>query len=117
MGKEFIVDNASFSSLDEALEKSKMKEVVQNENAEPEDEEVDECDECESEPEEEEEDDYDDDAPIIRCKWQMDGASTLDEAIEKMYEFIEYLRSLQAEGWELRDTVDDDYGFLKKVNV
>lgn len=39
----------------------------------------------------------------------------LDEAIEKMYNFIEYLKQLKVEGWELRDKVEDDYGFLIKV--
>ncbi len=124
MGNEFIVNNSSFDSLEEAYEKQKDKVVkivdCKDETCLPEevvDEELDseEAEDSYSE-EEEEEDEEEDDSPIIRAKWSMDGASTLDEAIEKLNEFIEYLRSLKADGWELRDTIDDDYGFLKKVN-
>jgi hypothetical protein len=56
----------------------------------------------------------DEDPFIIRAKWQMDGARTLDEAINKLKGFIEYLRELKDDGWELRDSVEDDYGFLYK---
>lgn len=111
MGREFIIDSASFSSLDEAYEQRQLKQELKDiDQPVVVEDVVDE--ECEEEVEDEE--DYDDD-PVIRAKWTIDGASTLDEAIEKLYEFIDYLRSLQTEGWELRDTIDDDYGFLKKV--
>lgn len=60
--------------------------------------------------EEEDEEDY----HIIRAKWTMDGARTLDEAIRKLRVFISYLKALKREGWELRDPVQDDYGFLNQ---
>lgn len=50
----------------------------------------------------------------IRAKWTIDDAKTIDEAIEKLNGFIEYLKSLKEEGWELREPIYDDYGFLYK---
>lgn len=58
--------------------------------------------------------DDDENNHFIRCKWQMDGATTLDEAIELMYNFIDYLKHLKNEGWELTSPVEDDYGFIQK---
>lgn len=49
---------------------------------------------------------------IIRAKWTMDGAHTIDEAVERIRRFIARLESLRDEGWELRKPVDDDWGFL-----
>ena len=49
----------------------------------------------------------------IRAKWTMDGAETLDQAIEYLHSFADGLAEYKAEGWELRDTVGDDYGFLE----
>jgi hypothetical protein len=68
------------------------------------------------------EDSYSEEESItIRAKWSMDNAKTIDEAIEKLQEYIEYLRSLKSDGWELNDPIEDDYGFLYKkdpeVNV
>lgn len=51
----------------------------------------------------------------IRAKWSMDDASTIDEAIVKLNEFIEYLKSLKNDGWKLREPIQDDYGFLYKT--
>jgi hypothetical protein len=51
---------------------------------------------------------------IIRAKWIMDGAKTIDEAVHKIKGFIVYLESLKEEGWELRQPINDDYGFLYK---
>ena len=51
---------------------------------------------------------------VIRAKWQMDGAKTLDEAVEKLEGFIKYLQALKLEGWELRNPIDDDWGFIYK---
>lgn len=48
----------------------------------------------------------------LRAKWQMDGARTLDEAIDKLHDFIRFLGALRDEGWRLRGPIDDDYGFL-----
>ena len=53
---------------------------------------------------------------VIRAKWIMDDAKTLDEAMEKVEGFIAYLRELKADGWELRDPVRDDYGFVYKTS-
>lgn len=54
---------------------------------------------------------------IIRAKWTMDGAKTLEEAARKMESYVEWLRNLKAEGWELEGPVEDDYGFLKRKPV
>jgi hypothetical protein len=51
----------------------------------------------------------------IRAKWTIDGASTIDEAIEKLNDFIEQLKHLKTEGWDLREPINDDYGFLYKT--
>jgi hypothetical protein len=51
---------------------------------------------------------------VIRARWTMDGATTIDEAVEKLDGYIEYLKSLKEEGWELREPVNDDWGFLQK---
>jgi hypothetical protein len=51
---------------------------------------------------------------IIRAKWTIDDAKTIDEAVDKLHSFIEYLKSLKEEGWELREPINDDYGFLYK---
>lgn len=48
----------------------------------------------------------------LRAKWQMDGARTLDEAIDKLQGFIDFIAALRDEGWRLRRPIDDDYGFL-----
>ena len=50
----------------------------------------------------------------IRAKWIMDGANTLEEAAVKLEQYATYLRSLKADGWELRDGVGDDYGHIFK---
>jgi hypothetical protein len=67
---------------------------------------------AESEESQEEEDD--EDYEIIRAKWMFDGASTLDEVIAKLERHIEYIKSLKAEGYELTNTIDDDYGFIRQ---
>jgi hypothetical protein len=61
------------------------------------------------------ESDYDDENhSIIRAKWQMDGSNTLDECVEKLQYFIEHIKYLKTQGWELQKPVDDDYGFIRK---
>ena len=50
----------------------------------------------------------------IRAKCTIDDAKTIDEAVEKLNEFIAYLKTLKEEGWELREPISDDYGFLYK---
>ena len=66
----------------------------------------------------EEDEDWDneiEDLEIIRAKWIMDGATTLQEAREKVLAFATYLDEMDKEGYILVDTIDDDYGFVKKT--
>jgi hypothetical protein len=66
-------------------------------------------------PSEELDDEHEEEENIcIRAKWSIDNASTIDEAVEKLNRFIEYLTSLKNEGWEFREPIQDDYGFLYK---
>jgi hypothetical protein len=51
---------------------------------------------------------------ILRAKWCMDGSKSLDECVSKLEEFIAYIKELKEEGFELREELDDDYGFLYK---
>lgn len=55
-----------------------------------------------------------DEPEIIRAKWVMDGARTLQEAAQKVRDFSGYLLELSEQGWELIQPVDDDYGFIEK---
>jgi hypothetical protein len=55
-----------------------------------------------------------DEPEIIRAKWIMDGATTLAEAAAKLREFADELDRKHAEGWTLRQPVEDDYGFLNE---
>lgn len=71
-------------------------------------------DEAAYEDSETEEEENEEEEVCIRAKWTIDDAKTIDEAIEKLNDFIAYLRSLKEEGWELRDPISDDYGFLYK---
>jgi hypothetical protein len=54
---------------------------------------------------------------IIRCKWIGDGSETLDDLIARLEHFAEHVRDLKRDGWELRRVMDDDYGFMHKVDV
>ena len=54
---------------------------------------------------------------IIRAKWSMDGAETLEEAAQLMENFAKQLRQLKTEGYILIDTIDDDYGFIIKKEL
>ena len=51
---------------------------------------------------------------MISFSGHADGAESLDEIIEIFQNFLEWLKDLAAEGWELDGPVDDDCGFLKK---
>lgn len=65
---------------------------------------------------EEIEDDWDDENNmVLRSKWVLDGAKSIDECIEKYQNFITFLHHLKSEGWELTNTIDDDYGFLRRT--
>lgn len=66
--------------------------------------------------EEEEEEEHIEDDVIIRAKWILDGCSSIDEIIERLKGEIEHYKQLKEDGWELREKMDDDYGFLIKKN-
>ena len=51
---------------------------------------------------------------VIRAKWSIDGATSLEDAAVKAEEFAAYLRELAAGGYELTKPVEDDYGFARK---
>jgi len=106
-----------FESDDETEHPIDNEDNVDNEDNQDYDEDDEEEDDNDDDEDYEEEDeDYEEeDEEIIRGKWCMDGAKTIDEAIEKLHEMIEYLKELKQEGWELIDEIDDDYGFLRKT--
>ena len=62
----------------------------------------------------EEEDEVIDEPEIIRAKWVMDGAKTLQEAAEMLRYESGRLLELAEQGWELIQPVEDDYGFIEK---
>jgi hypothetical protein len=49
---------------------------------------------------------------VVRAKWTMDESETMDEMAEKLEQKAEYIRDLKEEGWELEDSVQDDYAIL-----
>jgi hypothetical protein len=49
---------------------------------------------------------------VVRAKWTMDGSETMDEMAEKLEQKAEYIRDLKEEGWELEDSVQDDYAIV-----
>lgn len=49
----------------------------------------------------------------IRGKYILDGADTLLEAAELARDYASFLEGLVAQGYELRATIDDDYGFAE----
>jgi hypothetical protein len=61
------------------------------------------------------EDETDDE--VIRSKWVMDGATTLQEAADKLREYALWLEQQHASGWKLRSSVEDDYGFMYQETV
>ena len=48
----------------------------------------------------------------IRAKWTFDGATTLAEAAARLRDYATDLDGLAALGFELRDEIVDDYGFI-----
>jgi hypothetical protein len=64
-------------------------------------------------PRSEEEEEDDENLRIIRAKWVMDGARTLEEAALRLERYAAYIRALRDDGWELRAAIDDDYGYLR----
>ena len=61
-----------------------------------------------------EEDVDEDEDVVIRAKWMFDGATTIDGIIQRLREQIVHFERLKADGWDLREEVMDDYGFLVK---
>lgn len=51
---------------------------------------------------------------IIRGKWTLDGAKTLEEAAVAAERTADSLRKMAAEGYELTAPVNDDYGLARK---
>lgn len=49
---------------------------------------------------------------IVRAKWSIDGAATLEEAARMSEAFAAELRQLAADGMELEAPVENDYGYL-----
>jgi len=48
----------------------------------------------------------------IRAKWSFDGAKTLAEAAAMLREYAADLDGLASLGFELRDEIEQDYGFI-----
>jgi len=54
------------------------------------------------------EDDY-----LMRARWMMDGATSVEEMAQRLEKKAELLRHMDEEGWELEDDeVQDDYAHL-----
>lgn len=53
----------------------------------------------------------------IRAKWMFEGCKTIDEIIEKLEIEKDRFIEMKSEGWELIDTVTDDYGHIKKNKI
>lgn len=51
---------------------------------------------------------------ILRSKWIMDGATTLEEAAAQLEESAKQLRRMHAKGYKLQGPIQDDYGFIVK---
>ncbi len=49
---------------------------------------------------------------LIRTNWSFDGAKTLADAARRLRDYASDLDSLAALGFELRDEIVDDYGFI-----
>ncbi len=53
---------------------------------------------------------------VIRGKYILDGAETLEEAADMARAYAEFLDELIVKGFELRGVIDNDYGFAKPVS-
>ncbi len=70
-------------------------------------------------PEEEDEEAYEaymESLISITQKWITDGAATLDEAIEHVKGFLQFLEELKEDSYELVDTVDAGHGDVRRPN-
>jgi hypothetical protein len=72
--------------------------------------------ESESEEQQEYDDDWDENVQTIRGKFMFENAKTLDEVIEMIENFKQYVLELKDEGWELIEEVTDDYGHIRIKN-
>jgi hypothetical protein len=61
-------------------------------------------------------DQLDDMGPVvIQGRWSLDGARSLQDAVEMAKEQVNYFEQLIEMGYELEGIVDDDYGVARKV--
>ena len=51
----------------------------------------------------------------IRAKGIMDGATTLTGAAELLRQTATEILTLEAQGWQLPEPVEDDYGFIRRA--
>ncbi len=54
---------------------------------------------------------------LIRAKWLFDRAETLSQAADMLRGEARRLEELERVGWQLRDPVSDDYGFLRRYAI
>jgi hypothetical protein len=60
-------------------------------------------------------DDWDDEnGTIVRGKWMFDGCKTISEMVEALQKQILILEEMKSEGWEVSETVHDDYAHLHR---
>lgn len=52
---------------------------------------------------------------IVRGKWVFDGCKSIDEMVEALKGKIAYIEQLKKDGWEVRETIDDDWAFLHRT--
>jgi hypothetical protein len=64
-----------------------------------------------------EESDYwdDENSTIVRGKWMFDGCKSIAEMVEALKKQITFLEGMKADGWEVREEIDDDYAFLHRT--
>ena len=51
---------------------------------------------------------------VVRAKWSIDGAQTLNEAAVMLRAYALWLERTAAEGWELTQAIEDDIGVCRK---
>jgi hypothetical protein len=66
----------------------------------------------EPQPPDEDGNEYD---PVLRAKWTLDGCATLLECAYAWKDLATHCRQLKAQGWELREPIADDFGFLARA--
>ncbi len=52
---------------------------------------------------------------VIRGKWILDGADNLEEAADMARTYADFLDELRLKGYELRGSIEDDYGYAHLV--